>query len=216
MTNAPELLKIIHRRCQGGHEHGRLISGRAKDAAIYPPALCQAVVHGIKQQIAWDRKRHGDHAEQRQNENNLPEMTLLEIDDSDDEDMMPELVHDSDDEDEILAMGDDSSDGGVWEAEDDVKGGPLDPAKVHIARKIEMQYVWDRGIYKCVPIKLCKETTGKGPVGCKWIDTNKGDEQDPLYRSRLVATERRIHKRDSIFAATPPLESLRVLSLIHI
>eukprot|EP00973_Karenia_brevis_P041729 5775356-Karenia_brevis.AAC.1 len=74
-----------------------------------------------------------------------------------------------------------------------------------------MQYVWDRGIYRCVPTTMCKDTTGKNPVGCKWIDTNKGDDIEPQYRSRLVATERRIHKRDSIFAATPPLESLRVL-----
>eukprot|EP00973_Karenia_brevis_P094184 12421180-Karenia_brevis.AAC.1 len=66
MTNAPELMKIIHRRCQGGHEHGRLISGRAKEAAIYPPALCQAVVHGIKQQVAWDAKHHGGQSGQKQ------------------------------------------------------------------------------------------------------------------------------------------------------
>eukprot|EP00973_Karenia_brevis_P050911 7069815-Karenia_brevis.AAC.1 len=102
-------------------------------------------------------------------------------------------------------------DADTWMAEDDVKGGPLDSKKVHQARQVEMQYVWDRGIYAYAPIQQCREETGKGPVGTKWIDTNKGDETNPVYRSRIVATEYRIHKKDSIFAATPPLESLRAL-----
>eukprot|EP00973_Karenia_brevis_P074275 10319521-Karenia_brevis.AAC.1 len=157
MTNASELLKTIHRRCEGGHEHGRLMSGRAKEAAVYPPALCRAVVHGIKQQIAWDHRRHDLYVPPAPLPQSAPEMAFLEIDDSDDEDMMPELMDESDDEDEhkcgegvileFLTEEEEDSDEDEWEAEDDVKGGPLDPDKVHEARKTEMQYVWDRGIY---------------------------------------------------------------------
>ena len=48
----------------------------------------------------------------------------------------------------------------------------------------------------------------------KWIDINKGDDEHPNYRSRLVAREVRKAWESSIFAPTPPLEALRsVLSL---
>ncbi len=46
------------------------------------------------------------------------------------------------------------------------------------------------------------------------MDVNKGDDIQPKYRSRLVAREIRRPGEESIFAPTPPLESLRtVLSL---
>ena len=31
-----------------------------------------------------------------------------------------------------------------WEAEDDVKGGPLDPHEIKTARRKDIQYLWDR------------------------------------------------------------------------
>ena len=43
------------------------------------------------------------------------------------------------------------------------------------------------------------------------MDINKGDEENPDYRSRLVAQELNQSKRDDIFAATPPLEVLRLV-----
>ena len=35
-----------------------------------------------------------------------------------------------------------------WEAEDDVKGGPLDPREVKNAREKEIQYLWDMEEYE--------------------------------------------------------------------
>ena len=65
-----------------------------------------------------------------------------------------------------------------------------------------------------MPRALAKETTGKAPITVKWIDVNKGDDTSPSYRSRLVAREVRQSWEASIFAPTPPLESLRsILSL---
>ena len=47
------------------------------------------------------------------------------------------------------------------------------------------------------------------------MDTNKGDDQEPNYRSRLVARDFRRKGEDSIFAPTPPLEALRtILSMV--
>ena len=55
---------------------------------------------------------------------------------------------------------------------------------------------------------------GKPPISVKWVDVNKSDDEEPNYRSRLVAREIRVPGEASIFAPTPPLEALRtVLSM---
>ena len=64
---------------------------------------------------------------------------------------------------------------------DDVKGGELDLDKVIAARNLEMKFVWDRGIYRYSNTDECWRVSGKGPIGLKWIDTDKGE----LIRSRL-------------------------------
>ena len=48
-------------------------------------------------------------------------------------------------------------------------------------------------------------------ITTRWIYQNKGDENDPNYRARLVAREINRMKRDDLFAAPPPLESLRMI-----
>ena len=53
--------------------------------------------------------------------------------------------------------------------------------------------------------------TGKKPIGTRWVDVNKGDEDNPEYRSRLVAKEINTGKMEGIFAATPPLEAKKCL-----
>ena len=47
--------------------------------------------------------------------------------------------------------------------------------------------------------------------GTRWVDINKGDEDKPYYRSRLVVQEYKRHADWSFFTATPPLEALRSL-----
>ena len=66
-------------------------------------------------------------------------------------------------------------------------------------------------MYNKVPLSKCWESTGKAPIGVRWGDVNKGDKIHPEYRSRLVAKEIKIDKRDDLFAATPPLESKKLL-----
>ena len=41
------------------------------------------------------------------------------------------------------------------------------------------------------------------PIGCRWVDINKGDEDNPEYRSRLVAKEIKKDRNQDLFAATP-------------
>ena len=46
-------------------------------------------------------------------------------------------------------------------------------------------------------------------IGVRWVDANKGDQEHPDMRSRLVGQEFNIGKNDELYASTPPLEALR-------
>ena len=63
-----------------------------------------------------------------------------------------------------------------------------------------------------VPIDECLAQTGKQPIGVRWIDRHKGDDLHEKYRSRLAAQQYNSGPmEDNIFAATPPLEALRMV-----
>jgi hypothetical protein len=97
---------------------------------------------------------------------------------------------------------------------DGTTGQPLDPALVVAARAKELEYFNPKQVWTKRRISEAAAKTGKAPISVRWIDTNKGDDEHPNYRSRLVAREIRRRGEDPIFAPTPPLESLRtVLSL---
>ena len=90
-----------------------------------------------------------------------------------------------------------------------------DPKAVRRARGEEIEYVRKMNLYKKVPPKQCYERIGKGPITIRWVDVKKGDNINPNYRSRLVAREINPHKRDDLFAGTPPLEALKcIMSII--
>ena len=94
---------------------------------------------------------------------------------------------------------------------DDVSGAELDPKKVKKARAEELEYVHKMRLYDKVHMSQCYKRTGTSPIAARWIDINKGDVQTPNYRSRLVAREINTYKRDDLFAATPPLEALKMI-----
>ena len=66
-------------------------------------------------------------------------------------------------------------------------------------------------MYTKAPLSQCWEETGKAPKKVKWLDINKGDEENEEMRSRLVAMEFNCEKRPDLFAPTPPLEILKIL-----
>ena len=100
--------------------------------------------------------------------------------------------------------------GGAW---DDVHGGELPKGLVQEARKEEVDYMEDRGIWVVRPISESWEKTGKAPVTIRWVDTNKGGIGEMVVRSRLVARDfkGKDKDRDDLFAETPPLEAKRLL-----
>ena len=91
---------------------------------------------------------------------------------------------------ELCAIGvDELHEPTEYEAFDDVSGEPLDPKMVMSARKEELTYFDDMGVYEYATVEECWKATGHSPIGTRWIDINKGDTAKPNYRSRLVAKE---------------------------
>ena len=89
---------------------------------------------------------------------------------------------------------------------DDTTGIQLEKTKAIAARRLEIEYFKKMGVYSKVKREYWMRT-----ITTRWLDTNKGDELNPNYRARLVAREIKRDKRDDLFAATPPLESLRMV-----
>ena len=85
---------------------------------------------------------------------------------------------------------------------DDMSGQMLKKDLVITARKEEMAKYFMHNAYDKVPVAEAWNVTGKAPIGCRWIDINKGDDENPEYRSRLVAKEINRSASDSLFAAT--------------
>ena len=97
-----------------------------------------------------------------------------------------------------------------YAAWDDISAAPLDPVKVTAARNLEIDYAENKPVWRNMPRWQAKER-GWGIIKPRWIDINKGDDDKPNYRSRMVGKEFNDREVDGLFAATPPLESFRLL-----
>ena len=95
-----------------------------------------------------------------------------------------------------------------WDDVNDMK--PLDWERAVQARRLEMDFFRKMGVYRKVDRSEAARA-GCKVITTKWLDTNKGDEANPNYRSRLVGRELKMDKRLDLFSATPPLESLKML-----
>ena len=73
-----------------------------------------------------------------------------------------------------------------------------------------MGYFAKLGVYDYATHADQQMTMGK-IIGVRWVDVNKGDSEEPEYRSRLVGREFNVGKDDALYAATPPLEALRLI-----
>ena len=78
------------------------------------------------------------------------------------------------------------------------------------ARREEMAFFRRMGVYHKVPRSQASKD-GCKVITTRWIDTNKGTNEKPNYRARLVGREIKTDSRIDLFAATPPLESLRMM-----
>ena len=198
MTNSPCIAKALSLRCPNTrehkvHEHVVLINGRAKRAEVYPPALCRAICNGLLEQMEADRKG---------------QFLLAQVDNKEGQ-KSDDLAKEAEQFKQRYRTAEEEDDPNLETAWDDVSGAELDPKEVKRARAEEVEYVRKMKLYTKVPIDECYKKTGKAPITVRWIDINKGDKLNPNYRSRLVAREINTHKRDDLFAGTPPLDRLR-------
>ena len=85
---------------------------------------------------------------------------------------------------------------------------------VKAARDLEMEHFRSKKVCTKVSREEAFRRAGKAPITVKWVDTNKGDEEQPSYRSRLVVRETRRKGEDFIFAPNPPLEAVRTILIL--
>ena len=90
-------------------------------------------------------------------------------------------------------------------------GQPLPPDLCRKARALELDYFKEKEVWQVRQISEALRRTGRPPITVRWVEVNKGDDQCPKIRSRLVAREIRLKGEEAIFAPTPPLESLRMV-----
>ena len=75
---------------------------------------------------------------------------------------------------------------------DSVTSQPLDTELVEAARGKELEYFASKGVWYLRRREEAYQKTGRPPITVKWIDVNKGDDEHPNYRSRLVAPDIRL------------------------
>ena len=75
------------------------------------------------------------------------------------------------------------------------------PKLVKAARQVEMGYVRKFGVYDYTTRAEQELCLGK-IIGVRWVDVNKGDSEEPEYRSRLVGRELAVGKDGALYVAT--------------
>ena len=194
LTNSQHVAKVLREaQCDGSHVHQQLVDGRAGPCQEYPEKFCRVVCQSIKREIddiRW-RKRLCRELDITQS---LSAM-IAATEKAEQLEIVPEerldfdrLYHDC-------------------EFYDDASGLQLDKGLATRARETEMKFFKDMGVYSKV-----KRASWMKVIATKWLDINKGDIDSPNYRARLVGCELKGNdKRDDLFAATPPLESLKAI-----
>ena len=102
----------------------------------------------------------------------------------------------------------------TWWYYDDISGKVLDTQGVRQARKDEIKIIEDMGVWEKLPRS---QMPSMKTIGTRWVDVNKQDEENPLYRSRLVGQEfKRGSGFDEFFAAMPSLAASKMLRTIAV
>ena len=194
MTNSQHIARVLREaQCDGSHTHQHLLDGRAGPCQEYPEKFCRLVCEGVKKEIndvKWT-KRMCEELDITEAVETIMKATqkLEHLQEPPEEDLKFEKLY------------------ADAEFYDDVSGLLLDKSEAIKARRTEIGVFKEMGVYS----KMKWEAWMK-IIQTKWLDINKGDDENRVYRSRLVGCElKRGDKRDDLFAATPPLESLKAV-----
>ena len=189
LTNSRCIAAALSEDCPGDHRHVRLIGGgRAHRARIYPPKLVKAILRGLAEELRAEAA-----------------CAFTDICATVGGEVCAEPP----------APGGALLDGGYW---DDVNGGWLPPHLVIAARGEELGWVHERKVYEEVDEEQCWQETNRPPISLRWVDTNKGTEDQPRIRSRIVVRELACKTQwmeaAELFSAMPPLEALKLMMSI--
>ncbi len=193
MTNSPAVATLLREaQCRREHVHQHLLDHRAGACQKYPEKFAKLVCEGIKREL--------DTVEWRNRlckvfDISQPFGKLMAL-----QAKIEELAEAPEEEYSFSELYED------MDFVDDVTGAPLDKDEAVAARKTEITFFKKRGVHT----KVRREPWMK-VLTTKWLDVNKGDDVAKNYRARLVGREIKRSKRDDLFAATPPLESLRMI-----
>lgn len=73
----------------------------------------------------------------------------------------------------------------------------------------EMLYFCFLSVHRAVPRHTSE--TGSKVIGTRWVDVSKGDTTGSSRRSKIVGRKFNIGKDETLYAAPPPLQALRVI-----
>ena len=63
-----------------------------------------------------------------------------------------------------------------------------------------MDYVHSKVVWSMRSVQEAWNLIERPPISVRWVEVNKGDDDNPNYRSRLIACEIKMAGEDSIFA----------------
>ena len=203
MTNSPSIQLLLREaRCHRQHKHTHLLNGLAKGCEVYTEQFCRLVCEGVRRDM--DNLKWRDE-----------QAAVFDISSP-----FGKLMKLQERAEQLMSLGGTRTATGVCPPEedpfsqiydgmefyDDVTGEPLEKKEAVAARKLEIEFFKKKGVYT----KVRRQSWMK-VITTRWLDTNKGDKINKNYRSRLVGREIKRDKREDLFAATPPLESLRMI-----
>ncbi len=197
VTNSVALQDALKEmQCSGEHEHADLTGGKARACQVYPEKFCKLVCETVMKE--------------RNQANGIialltkvdPDFEAAEATDITEE-INSMLKHPHDEDPHVTLYQE-------FDFVDDVSGKPLNHSLATEARRLEIEFFRKMQVYEKVP-RWRAAQEGCKVITTRWIDVNKGDSQRPNYRARLVGRELKLDNRLDLFAATPPLESLRLM-----
>ena len=140
----------------------------AASAAIYPFRLCRAILQGFVKEMK-ERSRWDAHAKLVLPASHTEEK-LATI-----EEEVPEVCS------RVAVLL--TQKVGKLVITDASAGQILDEKLVKKAPQLEMVYLVSKNVYNKKPIKEALRNTGRQPIGVRWVDVNKGDDETPNYQS---------------------------------
>ncbi|CAE7031422.1 unnamed protein product [Symbiodinium sp. CCMP2592] len=202
LTNSSTVADVLRRASAASkgklwHREAEIVKGRVKATQEYPAKLVQGILEAFRAQLIED----GEFSQA---------LNMMEAG------PVPDSAPVIDEEEEVFNHLPEASDPIEGPVYDSNTGAELDLEKVAAARKEELEWVRKQDLYEKVPEEQAK-AAGKMPITMKWVDRNKGDNERPNYRSRLVCREvKRAKNAEFIpefasFSAMPPLEAVKLL-----